>query len=429
MEPTVPSELSPIDVGRSRLLATFQSDVLQGHSLPCTAIHPDDFMLRFFMGHHWNHRETTWFDYFRSGWSAARTVHRLLTWHFGENARSIRLLDFASGFGRVTRFLVQHLSPEQIWISDIFEEGVKFQRQRFGVEGFQSSAEPDGLICNERFDCIVASSFFSHLPSATFTPWLKKLASLLRPGGMLIFSVHGEAEGVGARESGGVRYQATSEICELPGESYGTSWVDEAFVRQAASNAAPGFDCMRFPKALWSFQDVYVLCEKASARKPAIHEPLGYLESAERSTDSAFISLSGWATDPYGAGIARLRVRLDGTLVYEEPADLRRDDVGAFFGQPAPFLGGWGCQITHPVGGTLLGEAMISISAVGQDGTDFPIHLGSVEGTELYVRLRAVQWPVTEPAAAEKRPSGWHRILARMPWRAGWREQRRASPR
>ncbi|HSS52166.1 MAG TPA: hypothetical protein VLX28_24765 [Thermoanaerobaculia bacterium] len=124
-----------------------------------------------------------------------------------------------------------------------------------------------------------------------------------------------------------------------------------------------------------------------------------------------------------------MRVRLDGTLVYEGPADLRRDDVGAFFKQPAPFRAGWGCRVAHPAGGTLLGEAMVSISAVGQDGTDFPIHLGSVEGTELYVRLRAAQWPVTEPAPApaaepaapveEPPPSGGHRLMARMPWRAG----------
>src|SRR6476469_9446823 len=125
MAQTEIQELSPIDIGRSRLLATFQSDVLQGHSLPCTAIHPDDYRLRFFMGHHWNHRETAWFDYFRSGWSASRTVYRLLTWHFGDKARSIRLLDFASGFGRGTGFLVQHVRPQQTWVSAIFDAGVE----------------------------------------------------------------------------------------------------------------------------------------------------------------------------------------------------------------------------------------------------------------------------------------------------------------
>ncbi len=414
----------PIDVGRSRLLSAFRSDVLQGRALPCTAIHPDDYMLRFFMGHHWNHRETAWFDYFRSGWSAARTIDRLLTWRFGQTVRSIRLLDFASGFGRVTRFLIQHLPPEQVWVSDIFEEGVKFQCQQFGVQGFQSSAEPEGLVCEERFDCVVASSFFSHLPPATFTPWLRKLASLLRPGGMLIFSVHGEQEGAQASSGDGARFQPTSEIGELPGESYGTSWVDEAFVRQAASDAAPGFACLRLPRALWSFQDVYVVCKKASFRRPTVHEPLGYLETAERSIDSACLSLGGWARDPFGAGIARLRVRLDGTTVHEGPAESRRDDVGAYFGQPGVFLAGWGCRVAHPAGGTLLGEAMVSISAVGRDGTDFPIHLGSVEGTELYVRLRAAQWPVTEPAVVTTtRPPAWHRLMARAPWRTGWRAQ------
>ena len=421
MEPSEIQELAPVDIGRSRLLSAFQSDVLQGRALPRTAIHPDDHMLRFFMGHHWEHRETAWFDYFRSGWSAARTVHRLLLWHFGERTRSIRLLDFASGFGRVMRFLVQHLPPEQIWVSDIFAEAVNFQRQQLGVQGFPSSAEPEGLVCDESFDCIVASSFFSHLPPATFTLWLKKLMSLLRPGGLLIFSVHGKEVGAPASSGDGARFQPTSEIGELPGESYGTSWVDEAFVRQAASEAAPGLACLRLPRALWSFQDVYVLGHKGSARRLAIHEPLGYLETARRSADSAFLSLGGWARDPFGAGIARVRIRLDGTTVHEGPAESRRDDVGAFFGQPAPFLAGWGCRVALPAGGTLLGETMVSISAIGRDGTDFPIHLGSVEGTELYVRLRTAQWPVTEPVVVTERPPAWHRLLARAPWRTGWR--------
>ena len=65
---------------------------------------------------------------------------------------------------------------------------------------------------------------------------------------------------------------------------------------------------------------------------------------------------------------------------------------------------------------------MLSISAIGRDGTDFPIHLGSVEGTELYVRLRTAQWPVTEPVVVTERPPAWHRLLARAPWRTGWRD-------
>src|SRR5687768_6524319 len=111
---------SSFDPGDSRLLAAFQADVLHGAPLPCTAIHVEDSMLRFFLERRHDHRERAVVDYLRTGHSAARAIETLLQWWFGERRASIRLLDFASGYGRMTRFLVQQQAPERLWVSDLF---------------------------------------------------------------------------------------------------------------------------------------------------------------------------------------------------------------------------------------------------------------------------------------------------------------------
>ena len=80
------------------------------------------------------------------------------------------LLDFASGYGRLTRHLVLALDPVRVWVSDIKDKAVAFQRRRFGVHGFPSTAEPDDLAVTERFDLIFVGSLFSHLPEGRVRP-------------------------------------------------------------------------------------------------------------------------------------------------------------------------------------------------------------------------------------------------------------------
>src|SRR5829696_6637436 len=50
-------------------------------------------------------RERAIFQYFQSGASIADSMDQVLRWRFGNTGRIGKLLDFASGYGRVTRFL------------------------------------------------------------------------------------------------------------------------------------------------------------------------------------------------------------------------------------------------------------------------------------------------------------------------------------
>ena len=389
---------SSIDPAGTRLLAAFRADVLHGAPLPCTAIHPDDFMLRFFRERRHGHWEAAFVDYFRTGLAASRAVERLLQWWFGERLREIRLLDFASGYGRITRHLVQHCSPRRLWVSDVFAEAVEFQRRAFGVHGFVSSNAPGELACDETFDCIVASSLFSHLPEESFGPWLRRLFALLRPGGLLLASVHDlslrtlvglppASPPAAADEGGTILFEPDSEIPELGGQRYGTTWVDEAFVRRTVAAATGSAACVRLPRALSSFQDYYAIGVAAPAgAPPTVAEPIGALEGAERSRDGGELTLRGWAHDLHGPGLDAVEVRVDGALAARCAAEAPRADVAARFGE-RDLRAGWTATVGAPAGGSLGGEAMISVQAVSASGLAHLIHLGSLEGTELGLQL------------------------------------------
>jgi 2-polyprenyl-3-methyl-5-hydroxy-6-metoxy-1,4-benzoquinol methylase len=157
-----------------------------------TNVHPSDQMLTF-VASVMGSDEIARGQYFRSGAQLMDIVRQVVEWKFGSLDKVASFLDFASGYGRFTRFLVQHLPADRIWVSDIQADAVAFQEEQFGVHGFMSATNPADLGRAEKFDCIFVASLFSHLPERTFGPWLRKLFGMLKPDGLLMFSVHDES--------------------------------------------------------------------------------------------------------------------------------------------------------------------------------------------------------------------------------------------
>src|SRR3954469_18586907 len=246
-----PDETSPLVAA---LLADLQMDV-------DLAIDSRDEMLGFLVDAFEGDRERALFAYFRSGASIADSLGQVLRWRFGGMDRIGRILDFASGYGRVTRFLVSEIPPERVWVSDVYADGVRFQEERFGVHGIVSTIRPEDFACAERFDAILVTSLFTHLPEARFVAWLRVLLGLLEPGGLLAFSAHSPAvlpQGVAMPETG-IHFQETSESGSLAKSDYGSTWVTAEFVRSALDRAAgPGASLHRIERGLCSFQDLYL---------------------------------------------------------------------------------------------------------------------------------------------------------------------------
>jgi SAM-dependent methyltransferase len=180
------------------------------------------------------------------------------------------LLDFASGYGRLTRFLIQKIDKEKICVSDIDKNAVDFCKKTFGVKGFYSVSNPNALIHEKKYDVIFVASLFSHLALPLWQGWLKRLYDMLNREGILIFSTHGydnycnQDQNFGGKE--GFRYVEQSETTRLPENEYGTAYVSRNYVENFTRENHLGKVLAYYPKTLWSFQDVFVI--QKQAKKP-----------------------------------------------------------------------------------------------------------------------------------------------------------------
>jgi len=123
--------------------------------------------------------------YFDAAHQLVAELHDFLE-NEGLACRTARVLDFAAGYGRFTRFFVELFA--EVVASDLDPEMLAFAREEFAVDGFLSSPDPQDLSPEPRFDLVFCFSLFTHLPESTWEPWLRRLSAFVRPGGWLVFS-------------------------------------------------------------------------------------------------------------------------------------------------------------------------------------------------------------------------------------------------
>ncbi len=171
--------------------------------------------------------------YFREGMSIAGLLEKVAAWRFGGWDGVGSVLDFAAGYGRSTRFLVEHLPPERVTVAEIQREALEFQRRELGVKTLLSTTDPEELDTSATFDLVFVASLFTHLPDHTFGKWLAKLWTLIAPGGVLVFSVHDEAiNRASVPLDDGFAFISRSEVASLSVEEYGTTFTTAEYVRR-----------------------------------------------------------------------------------------------------------------------------------------------------------------------------------------------------
>lgn len=342
-------------------------------------VHAGDEMLIHYGNIHPGDPGRALFLYFDSGRRIWEAMWALLRWRFGEPGPDFPVLDFASGYGRVTRFAVLDLPAERLRVADISAAGVRFQEEQLGVRGIVSHADPQGFEPGETFDAVLASSLFTHLPEASFKAWLRRLWSLLRPGGMLVFSVHGEEVVLPGREmpASGFLFDPQSEIDALPGEQYGTTWVSEAFVRGVLHEIAPGGSAHRIPRGLLRFQDVWVAVPEPGCDFSGLElnlEPESFVEHC--SVAGGLLRISGWVVDRVRHDPPR-EVRLIVGGVRHVLRDLpHREDAAALFPYEKADARGWRFEV--PVE-----EGDLAVEAVDGSGGVWRLYADTVPGALL----------------------------------------------
>lgn len=207
-------------------------------------VHPEDLLFKFFAA------QTPGAEaldrYFSSGWGDANRITNLIKTVL-PNIERPKVLEFAAGFGRLTRHFPRMAPHFEFRMSDIHAKAVKFAKDVLNVDGLKSEPRPDLLsLEHSHYDFIFALSFFSHAPDATFADWLCLLYSALRPGGVLLFTTHGETSMKKYEHlmqlynpRTGFGYGLASDQPDIEGEHYGTMAVDfEYTVRQIRKTPA-----------------------------------------------------------------------------------------------------------------------------------------------------------------------------------------------
>lgn len=102
------------------------------------------------------------------------------------------LLDFGCGCGRVSRHWAGMRGPIPHG-ADVSRPAVRWCRRnlRF-MQSTRCDAEPPLQFDDGYFDFVYALSVFTHLTEDSGRRWLAELLRILKPGGLLLFTVHGE---------------------------------------------------------------------------------------------------------------------------------------------------------------------------------------------------------------------------------------------
>jgi SAM-dependent methyltransferase len=355
-------------------------DPTSDHARFNTRIHPDDQMLTHSLAHHGN-ANAAFSQYFSIALQQHRSFREIRRLLFAEDAGSdFEILDFACGFGRMLRFLALSLSPQQIWASELQADALAFVGENFGVHTLASHADPSRFVPDRRFDMIWVASLFSHLPETLFHAWLARLTSLLKPDGVLCFSVRDVSQLPAATQlpANGFLYDRSSENASLDGEIYGTAWASEAFVTRAV-HAATGDQRTpyRLPRALANEQDIYVVAADPYRNLSVLggfrRGPWGWLDQASVS-ESGQLHLQGWAASLDDGEIDHVEIEFDGAT-NKIQTGIARPDVVAAFDDKRMARAGWEfrCNLDQRVA-----PGKLAISAHSKGGETALIHLGLI---------------------------------------------------
>jgi len=104
------------------------------------------------------------------------------------------VLDLGSGPGRVARWVKSEAPSVRLTCADIDDEAIRWANEHTpAIATFVTTPHlPPMPFASGTFDAVYCISLFTHLDETMQDAWLHEIARLLKPGGLLLATTHGE---------------------------------------------------------------------------------------------------------------------------------------------------------------------------------------------------------------------------------------------
>jgi SAM-dependent methyltransferase len=178
------------------------------------------------------------------------------------------VLDFGCGCGRVAR--QWNAAGIELHGCDYNGEGVRWCQENLSfVEARVNGLEPPSPYEADSFDVIYAISILTHLTERVAHAWMAEWARILKPGGVLLFTVHGDAYRDELGKKARPAYDAGAMVVKGSRVEGLNACVANHPYRYVTEQLLDGFELLGFtPNPSSTFaQDVYVArCASERAR-------------------------------------------------------------------------------------------------------------------------------------------------------------------
>lgn len=253
-------KLAPITDDMRTLAAKFAAELNVSDK-----IHPADFIFQFLITNPvFKDKANAVRYYFYDGMQSAKLLNSLITELGIDTAAKPKVLEFASGYGCVSRQFANHMPDAETISCDIHQDAIDFLQNELGKPAVLSNSIPEMLELRSEFDIVFALSFFSHMPRLTWLRWLLALYARVKPNGYLIFTTQGLKTarlymGNPKVPDDGFWFKPESEQGDLDSSEYGQTVVTETFVRDQLKYL-PNAELVKHEEAFWwTHQDLYVI--------------------------------------------------------------------------------------------------------------------------------------------------------------------------
>ena len=180
----------------------------------------------------------------------------------GEFRAARRVLDFGCGCGRVIAWLIQQYPETEFYGVDIDAEAVEWCSRYLSGRFATNRPTPPLHYESGYFDIVYCLSVFTHLNEEMQDAWLAEIRRVLKPGGILLLTVHGRSAAQGLTSDdvetlrrAGFVHKTTTKLHGIVPDWYQTTWHSEAYIVRRLS---PWFRTISYTSSSEHLQDFVV---------------------------------------------------------------------------------------------------------------------------------------------------------------------------